>query len=145
MIDGATALVVMSRERRSPLLENLESLKLTVLAVENCRETRSLLQTRPPLEVVIIDVSLGDGNWCDIFKFLVDYGISTSVVVVSSLADERLWSEILWRGAYDLLVEPYGRDELRRVVEGAVRTLEAQRLLANPDGCQRIRLALGVV
>ena len=129
VIDGATALVVMSRERRSPLLDKLEPLTLTVLTAEDCREARALLQTRPPLEIVIIDVSLMDGNWCDIFKFLVDYGISASVVVASEFADERLWSEVLWRGAYDLLVEPYEREEVRRVLEGALRALEAQRSL----------------
>ena len=129
MIDGATALVVMSRERRSPLLDKLEPLTLTVLPPEDCREARALLQTRPPLEIVILDVSLMDGNWCDIFKFLVDYGISASVVVASEFADERLWSEVLWRGAYDLLVEPYEREEVQRVLEGALRALEAQRSL----------------
>ena len=129
VIDGATALVVMSRERRLPLVEILEPLTLSVLTAEDCREARALLQTRPPLEIVIIDVSLMDGNWCDIFKFLVDYEISASVVVASGFADERLWSEVLWRGAYDLLVEPYERDEVRRVLEGALRALEAQRLL----------------
>ncbi len=129
MIDGATALVVMSRERRLPLVEILEPLTLSVLTAGDCREGRALLQTRPPLEIVIIDVSLMDGNWCDIFKFLVDYEISASVVVASGFADERLWSEVLWRGAYDLLVEPYEREEIRRVLEGALRALEAQRLL----------------
>ena len=129
MIDGATTLLVMSRERRLPLLGNLESLKLNVLTAENCRQARCLLQTRPPLEIVIIDVSFMDGNWCDIFKFLVDYGISASVVVASGQADERLWSEVLWRGAYDLLVEPFEREEVRRVLEGALRALEAQHSL----------------
>ena len=129
MIDGATALVVRSRERRSTLLETLESFKLNVLWAENCREARSLLQTCPPLEIVIVNVSLTDGNWCDIFRFVVESGIETSIVVTSRLANEKLWSEVLWRGAYDLLVEPYKREELRRVVEGAVRALEMQRSL----------------
>ena len=129
VIDSATALVVMSRERRLPLVEILEPLTLSVLTAGDCREARALLQTRPPLEIVIIEVSLMDGNWCDIFKFLVDYEISASVVVASGSADERLWSEVLWRGAYDLLVEPYERDEVRRILEGALRALEAQRLL----------------
>ena len=129
MIHAATALVVMSRERRLPLLENLDRLTLNVLTAEDCRQARALLQTRPALEIVIIDVSLTDGNWCDIFKLLVDYGISASVVVTSGTADERLWSEVLWRGAYDILVEPYGREEVRRVLEGALRAIEAQRSL----------------
>jgi FixJ family two-component response regulator len=52
---------------------------------------------------------------------LVDRGIHASVVVSARLADERLWSEVLWRGAYDVIVEPYEAEEVRRIVEGALR------------------------
>ena len=123
----AMALVVMNQERRLPLLANLKKLNLDVLTVANCQEARVLLATRPPVEVIITDVTLPDGNWCDIFKYLADYNVQASVVVSSALADENLWSEILWRGAYDLLVEPYEDRELRRVVEGALRAAKARR------------------
>ena len=123
----AMALVVMNQERRLPLLANLKKLNFDVLTVANCQEARALLATRPPVEVIITDVTLPDGNWCDIFKYLVDYNVQASVVVSSALADESLWSEILWRGAYDLLVEPYENRELRRVVEGALRAVKARR------------------
>ena len=127
MKNDAMALVVMNQERRLPLLENLKKLNLDVLTVANCREARDLLATGPPVEVIITDVTLRDGNWCDIFKYLADYDVQASVVVSSALADENLWSEILWRGAYDLLVEPYEDRELRRVVEGALRAAKARR------------------
>ncbi len=55
--------------------------------------------------MIITQLTLADGNWCDLFKYLVDRGSHASVVVSSPQADERLWSEVLWRGAYDLLVE----------------------------------------
>ena len=127
MKTDAMALVVMNQERRLPLLANLKKLNLDVLTVANCQEARDLLATGPPIEVIITDVTLRDGNWCDIFKYLADYDVQASVVVSSALADENLWSEILWRGAYDLLVEPYEDRELRRVVEGALRAAKARR------------------
>jgi DNA-binding NtrC family response regulator len=117
------ALLVTSESRRPLILGDLESLGVEVLTVRSCGEARGLLETRPPVALVITDVSLKDGNWCDIFKHLIDNGIQASVVVNSSQADERLWSEVLWRGGYDMLVEPYGRDELRRTVEGALRAV----------------------
>lgn len=118
---SSMAMLVMSPERRRSLEPNLEQLNVRVLLASNCQEARILLQDHPPVSVVITDVSLNDGNWCDVFRFLVDQGIHASVVVSSRLADERLWSEVLWRGAYDVLVEPYEADEVRRIVEGAVR------------------------
>ncbi len=121
MKPDSMALLVMSPERRRSLLTELELLHLEVLAVTTCQEARGVLETHPPIEIVITDLSLADGNWCDVFKYLVDNDIHASVVVSCPLADERLWSEVLWRGAYDMLVEPYNKQELRRIVEGALR------------------------
>ena len=121
MKPDSMALLVMSPERRRSLLSELELLHIEVLAVTCCQEARRVLETHPPIEIVITDLSLADGNWCDIFKYLVDNDIHASVVVSCPLADERLWSEVLWRGAYDMLVEPYNKQELRRIVEGALR------------------------
>jgi DNA-binding NtrC family response regulator len=125
------AMLVMSPERRRSLESNLEVLNVRLLLAGNCQEARILLQNHPPVSVVITDVSLSDGNWCDIFRFLVDNGIHASVVVSASLADERLWSEVLWRGAYDVLVEPFEADEVRRIVEGALRAATS-----SPGGAQ---------
>ena len=128
------ALLVMSRERRSPLLKSLKLLDIEVLAVETCQQARALLQTHPPVDVVITQVTLPDGNWCDVFKYLVDNAVQASLVVSSPHADEILWSEVLWRGAYDLIVEPYQADELRKTLEGALRANESSRVAATMAG-----------
>jgi DNA-binding NtrC family response regulator len=119
------AMLVMSPERRRSLECDLESLNVEVLPAGSCQEARVLLKNHPPVNVVITEVSLVDGNWCDVFRYLVDNDIHASVVVSSRLADERLWSEVLWRGAYDVLVEPYEAEEVRRIVEGALRAAAA--------------------
>lgn len=115
------AVVVMPRERWSQMLAELDSIGVKAWPAETCQEARRLLENRPRVDVVISDLSLADGNWCDVFKHLVDTDIHASLVVTTRQADERLWSEVLWRGAYDLLVEPYEKGHVRRVVEGAVR------------------------
>jgi DNA-binding NtrC family response regulator len=125
------ALLVMARERRSPLLKSLKLLDIEVLAVETCQQARALLQTQPPVDVVITQVTLPDGNWCDVFKYLVDNAVQASLVVTSPHVDEILFSEVLWRGAYDLIVEPYQADELRKTLEGAVRANESARVIAS--------------
>jgi DNA-binding NtrC family response regulator len=128
------ALLVMSHERRSPLLKSLKLLDIEVLAVETCQQARALLQTHPPVDVVITQVTLPDGNWCDVFKYLVDNAVQACLVVSSPHADEILWSEVLWRGAYDLIVEPYQADELRKTLEGALRANESSRVAATMAG-----------
>ena len=121
-------LLVMPKAACRPLLKSLRSLDINVLSVSDCQQARALLRTRPAIELIITQVTLADGNWCDLFKYLVDRSIHAIAVVVSPQADERLWPEILWRGAYDLLVEPYKSDEVIRVVEGALRAAHASEL-----------------
>jgi DNA-binding NtrC family response regulator len=41
------------------------------------------------------------------------------VVVSSRLGDHKLWIDVLEQGAYDVLVEPYECEEVRRIVETA--------------------------
>ena len=57
-----------------------------------------------------------------------DCDIHASTVVSSPHADERLWSEVLWRGAYDLLVEPHESREVHQTVTGALRAVRPARL-----------------
>ena len=121
-------LVVMPQERRSALLRNLNSLNIECLTVESCAQARRLLSTCPEIDVVITDVSLPDGNWCDVFRSVVDSGILAGVVVSAASADEKLWSEVLWRGAYDLLVEPLDAAQVRHTIEGAIRSVSDERL-----------------
>jgi DNA-binding NtrC family response regulator len=115
-------LVLPQDERRNTLLRHLESLKLTAAAVSTFREVRERLKDDPRVDVVITGVSLRDGNWCDVLGCVVSCGVEARVVVSSPVADERLWSEVLWRGVYDVLVEPYDPLEVRRILDGALRS-----------------------
>ncbi|MEX2302516.1 MAG: hypothetical protein WD733_16355 [Bryobacterales bacterium] len=115
-------LVLPQDERRNTLLRHLESLNLTTAAVGTFREVRERLKDDPRVDIVITEVSLRDGNWCDVLGCVVSRGVEARVVVSSPVADERLWSEVLWRGVYDVLVEPYDPLEVRRILDGALRS-----------------------
>ncbi len=121
MPDATLVLLVMEPEESRALIEILRSHRFQVLAAGSCGEARQILETRPPVEVIIGGTSYRDGNWCDLLRWLVEHEHRASLVVTVGQADERLWSEVLWRGAYDLLVEPYESSEVCRVVEAAAR------------------------
>jgi DNA-binding NtrC family response regulator len=119
---SAVVLLVMpSSERRSMLLSKLKSLNAKFLAAENCRDARTVLRDQGDVNVILTDTTLTDGNWCDVLNHLSHRGSRANVVVTSEVGDERLWSEVLWRGAYDLLIEPVEAREVRQVMEGALR------------------------
>lgn len=113
-------LFVSRRGRNHSLVKTLASLAVRFDSVSSCREARKRL-IAAPVDLVITELTLPDGNWCDLLRFSVEQSLRTTTVVTSAHCDEQLWSEVLWRGAYDLLVEPYQQDELRRTVEGALR------------------------
>ena len=119
MKTDVTMLLVMPRVRRLTLLAHLENCTRGVLAVSSCKEARGILETRPPMQVVLTDVTLPDGNWTSVLEDVVQRRLNAAVIVCTGLADTGLWCEVLQRGAYDLLVEPYERKEVQRIVIGA--------------------------
>ena len=119
--NSAGALLVMPLEHRRTFLDALASLTIPVYAVGSCLEALQVLPALESLELVITDASLCDGNWRDVLEAVADCGLHASVVVHSPGANETLWSEVVWRGAYDLLVQPCEPEEVCHSVEGALR------------------------
>jgi DNA-binding NtrC family response regulator len=114
-----TAMLIMARERRLPLLEALESCGIDVLPVCNCNEGRRMLEIQPQVQVVLTDAALPDGDWRGVLQIVAQASVNIEVVVCSRLGDHKLWIDVLEQGAYDVLVEPYDCEEVRRIVESA--------------------------
>lgn len=114
-----TAMLVMTPGRRPPLLEALESCGIDVLPVHDCSEARWALETQPQVQVVLTDTSLPDGEWREVLEIVAQGRANVEVVVCSHMGDHRQWIDVMERGAYDLLVQPYQREEVRRIVESA--------------------------
>ena len=137
----AVLVVMSSRERQTPLLSELRLMQAAVKVTESFREARMRLESDPKIDVVITDLTLADANWSDVLRFLVNRSLRASVVVSARGADEACWSEILWRGGYDLLVEPYEKSEVRRVVEGAARAARAAQLRTEQGAMSKAKSA----
>lgn len=117
----AVLFVSSIRERRNSLAESAKRLGLEVLSASRCREARSVLRKHSAIEVVVVDVTLPDGNWCGILRWVIEQQLAARVILVSPVSDAALWSEAVWRGAYDVLVEPFAAWEFSRSMEGALR------------------------
>jgi DNA-binding response OmpR family regulator len=66
--------------------------------------------------VVLCEPHMSDGNWNTLMGELREVAKPPAVVVVSRLADERFWVEVLNLGGYDVLVTPFDRSEVFRVL-----------------------------
>jgi DNA-binding NtrC family response regulator len=114
-----TVLVVMARDRRLPLLLALEECGIDPVPADGRVEARRVLDSRYPIQVVLTDTALPDGTWMDVLDGVTQSGTKAEVVVCARVADAQLWSAVLERGAYDLMIEPYQPEEVRRIIEAA--------------------------
>ena len=112
-------MLVMAQERRLLLLNALESCGIEVLPVCNCNEARRMLETHPRVQVVVTDATLSDGDWRRVLELVEQGRRKIEVVVCSRLGDCKLWLDVLEQGGYDVLVQPYQREEIKRIVEAA--------------------------
>jgi len=117
----AVLFVSPARNRQNVLAESVELLGLEALSARRCHEARALLRDRSGIQVVVVDVTLPDGNWCDVLRWMIERRIKAGLILISPVSDAALWSEAVWRGAYDVLVEPFASWEFSRSVEGALR------------------------
>lgn len=80
---------------------------------------RFLNQRRVP--VVICDRSLADGDWRDILQSIHSLPSAPRLIVTAIDADDALWADVLNRGGYDVLAQPFREQEVVRVVASAFR------------------------
>jgi DNA-binding response OmpR family regulator len=74
-----------------------------------------------PVHVVITRSHCRGWDWKKVLRNLTRRAHPPQLIVTSRTADEHLWSEVLNRGGYDLLPEPFHQDEVERVVAAARR------------------------
>ena len=113
------AMLVMAQERYLLLLDALESCGIEVLPVRDCNEARRMFEAQPSVQVVVTDAVLHDGDWRQVLAIVAQGRRRIEVVVCSRLADPKLWLDVVEEGGYDVLVEPFEHEEVRRIVEGA--------------------------
>jgi len=117
MTGSLAALVVMPLERRSCLIDHLTGVEVRTAA--SCGEATDVLRLDQEVRVVLTDLALPDGSWFDILNLVGDLHPGAHVVVCARVADERLWTQVLEAGGFDVLVEPYQEREVHRILEAA--------------------------
>lgn len=116
-----TVLVVSPSLNRalSGILEGASS-PLAVVHSPDCERALAHLAASS-ISVVICETLLPDGSWKDLLEYIAQVGAPSALVVTSKLAGESLWAEVLNLGGYDVLAQPFDREEVTRVVRSAVR------------------------
>jgi DNA-binding NtrC family response regulator len=128
---GSVALVVMEPERRRVLLKLLGDSNIVGLAADDCENARRMLHTHPHIRVVFADHALPDGDWSAVLNEVIQSNLDAVVVVCLRSADPDLWSDILARGAYSVLAEPYSEESAKLTIWAALGIHQTSRKAAS--------------
>jgi DNA-binding NtrC family response regulator len=71
------------------------------------------------VRVILCQPAFPDGDWRDLLNLSLSWKTPAKVIVVFRLADNRLWSEVLNLGGYDLLAAPLDGREVSHVLASA--------------------------
>ncbi|MBI4460486.1 MAG: response regulator [Acidobacteria bacterium] len=126
----ARTLLVMPPERRFPLQKVLKENGLEVSAVESYREARKTIGGPSGYDLIFVDAELPDGSWEDMLQYLLDSSKPCELIVCSRCGDERLWAEVIQRGAFDLLPAPYDGREVLRIIQSALSSRYLRRFMS---------------
>jgi DNA-binding NtrC family response regulator len=122
--------------------EIVSTLGCQLESVSDRHEAELALQ-RDVFGVIIAERDLHDGNWRDVLSCLERYSYNPLLVVVSRLADERLWAEVLNLGGFDVLAKPFAHEEANRVIDYALNSwnqrFEKERRATIRDSATRRR------
>ena len=133
---NATVLLVFPPDRASKLQRLLDGCGVQTSLASNIEEARQKLVGSSSYDLVLTDAELPDGSWHDLLQFVLESGKSFEVIVSSWFGDENLWTEVLRRGAYDLLAEPYDRRKcvgLSRALSALITCGDLQSIQATRD------------
>ena len=123
----AKILLVLPPCRRSALLDLLEDENLEVVAASSFEEAKKRLGGTASYDLLIVDAELPDGSWRDLLQVTLGSKKTCEVIVCSRCGDEQLWAEVFQCGGYDLIAEPYDRQEVLRIVQSALDSRYMER------------------
>lgn len=76
---------------------------------------------RNSVDVVLAESDLPNWNWKKVLNDIRRLAPPPQLIVTSRTADDYLWAEVLNFGGYDVLPQPFDRDEVERVIAAAHR------------------------
>ena len=85
-----------------------------------CFQAQELFSGPSSPSVVITDVSLPDGTWLDVLKAARSASPVKPVIVVSRVANIRLYLDVLEGGAHDFVVPPFSAFDMAYIITAAV-------------------------
>ena len=118
---GISALLVGEYEGDRQLLQGVfREAGWRLLEVRDRQQALRCLE-HEPVQVVISEKEGPRWHWKRVLSDLRQLVPTPQLIVTSRTADDSLWAEVLNIGGFDVLPQPFDRDEVHRVVAAARR------------------------
>jgi DNA-binding NtrC family response regulator len=120
-----------------------------VVSARSLREARTLIATRP-FQLVILDLSLPDGNGIELLRENPLLGETVSIIVLSAHVDIPVAVEATRLGAQDVIEKFQLAERLKSVIKGAIShemprpagSDEMERIVGNSEVIETLRIAI---
>ncbi len=109
----------MNPGRRSAVISNFDSSSVRFAEASSRREALRFLYADPQFDLVIADMTLPDGTWCDVLRDLRNAGANTHLFVCSERQGQVLCGDIVARGGYYAVASPHDWKPPRQLVQSA--------------------------
>lgn len=103
------------REDHLALRDAFRHRRWRIWFARNWREGRILLAEHR-IPVILCEDKLPDATWKDVLGEVASLPKAPILIVLSPLADDLLWAEVLNLGGYDMLIKPFDSGEVFHVV-----------------------------
>lgn len=127
-VAGGPAVLIISsfEEDHTRFLRILGDCHCEAHAARTCQQGLSILR-EGAVSIVICERDLPDGTWKDILQALDMLCDRPYLIVMSRLADDYLWVEVLNLGGYDVLAKPLDHKEVARAIDSALENWSQQQ------------------
>jgi two-component system response regulator PilR (NtrC family) len=93
-----------------------------IVATQDASSGRALIETDGPWDAILLDVMLPDANGLDVLRWIRDRDPDTAVLMITAFGTVENAVSAMKLGAFHYLTKPFKNEEVRILVEQAVRT-----------------------
>jgi DNA-binding NtrC family response regulator len=105
----------------------LEALSMKVIQVRSLKEAEATLCEIPCPHLVLTDAALPDGNWMDVLDIAAKAVEPVNVIVISPVADIKLYLDAMDHGAFDFMTDSFTVPEIVHILKCALDNVARRR------------------
>ena len=116
-------LLVLTPPKRSCLMPLLDGQGFQIECATGYQDAVRKLSDGHTVDLILADAELPDGSWRNLILFAQNSGLRSEMIICAKAGESELWAEVIQCGAYDMIAEPFERQEVIRIIRS---TLDSQ-------------------